>query len=95
MNVVTEFASESALCELLYAGNVVLLSETIECRRNKYFKWKEAFESQGLTVHLGKTKVTVRRCITRDALSKNKVDPRVVSISNIEANSVLCHSMVS
>ena len=43
--VVTEFASEGVLSELLYADDLVLLSETIEGLRDKFLKWKEAFES--------------------------------------------------
>ena len=43
--------------ELLYADYLVLISETIEGLRNKLIKWKESFESKGLKVNLGKTKV--------------------------------------
>ena len=57
VDVVTEFAREGALSELLYADDLVLMSETIEGLRNKFLKWKEAFESKGLKVNLGKTKV--------------------------------------
>ena len=45
VDVVTEFAREVALSELLYADDLVLMSETIVGLRNK---WKEAFESKGL-----------------------------------------------
>ena len=44
--VVTEFAREGALCELLYADDLVMMSETIKGLRNKFLKWKEAFESK-------------------------------------------------
>ena len=47
------------LCELLYADNLVLMSETIAGLRDKFLKLKEAFESNGLKVNLGKTKVKV------------------------------------
>ena len=56
---VTESAREDALSELLYADDIVLMSETIEGLRNKFIKWKKAFESNGLKVNLGKTKVMV------------------------------------
>ena len=42
---VTEFAREDAKSELLYANDLVLMSETIEGLGNKFLKWKEAFES--------------------------------------------------
>ena len=46
VDVVTEFAREGALGELLCADNLVLMSETIEGLRNKFLKWKEPFESK-------------------------------------------------
>ena len=45
---------EGALSELLYSDDLVLMIETIEGLRNKFLKWKEAFESKGLKVNLGK-----------------------------------------
>ena len=55
VDVVTEFARESALSELLYADGLDLKSEIFERLRNKFLKWREAFESNGLKVNLGKT----------------------------------------
>ena len=40
VDVVTEFAREGALYELLYADDLVLMSETIEGLRNKFLGWK-------------------------------------------------------
>ena len=47
------------LSELLYADRLVLMSETIEGVKNKFLKWKEAFESKGCKINLGKTKAVV------------------------------------
>ena len=55
VDIVTEFAGEGALSELLYADDLVLMSETIAGLRNKFLKWKEAFESNVLKVNLGET----------------------------------------
>ena len=44
VDVVTEFARNGALSELLYADDLVLMRETIEGLRNKFLKWKESFE---------------------------------------------------
>ena len=66
---------EGALSELLYADDLVLMSETIEGSRNTFLKWKEAFESKGVKVNISKTKVMVRGGITKDGLSKSTVDP--------------------
>ena len=52
VDVVTEFAREGALSELLYADDLVLMSETIDGLRNKLIKWKEALESKGLKVNV-------------------------------------------
>ena len=45
--------SESALAELHYSDDFVLMSETIEGLRDMFLKWKEAFENKGLKVNLG------------------------------------------
>ena len=39
-DVVTEFAKEGVLSELLHADDLVLMSETIEGLRDKFLKWK-------------------------------------------------------
>ena len=89
-DVVTEFAREGALSELLCADDLVLVSEPIEGLRNEFLKWKEAFESKGLKVNLGKTKVMVCSGITKDGMSKSKVDPCGVCNLRVKDNSVLC-----
>ena len=91
VDVVTEFAREGALIELLYAGDLVLMSETIKGLRNKLLKWKEAFESKGLKVILFKTKVMVCGGITKDGMSKSKIDPCGICSLIVKANSVLCY----
>ena len=53
VDVVTEFAREGALSELLYADDLVLMSDAINGLRNKFLKWKEAFVSKCLEVYLG------------------------------------------
>ena len=75
VDVVTEFAREGALRELLYADDLVLASEAIKGLRTKFIKWKEAFLSKGLKVNLWKTKVKVCGGITEDGMCKSKVDP--------------------
>ena len=48
VDVVTEFAREGALRELLYAGDLGLMIETIEGLRDKFLKWKKADSVLGL-----------------------------------------------
>ena len=90
VDVVTEFVSDGALSELQYADDFTLMSETIEELRNKFLKWKVAFERKGLRVILGKTKVVVCSGITMDGLSKSKVDSFGVCNQRVKTNSVLC-----
>ena len=51
------------------------MSETIEGFRNRFIKWKEVFESKGLKVSLGKTKVMVCGGITENGMFRSKVVP--------------------
>ena len=39
--IVTEFARKCTLSELMYADDLILMSETIEELKNKNIKWKE------------------------------------------------------
>ena len=66
------------------------MCESIEGLRNKFLDWMEAFESKGLKVNLGKTKVMVCGSIAKDGMSKSKVDPCGVYSQRVKANSVLC-----
>ena len=47
------------MSEMLYVDDLVLTSKTMEGVREKFWKWKEVFESNGLKVNHGKTKVVV------------------------------------
>ena len=80
---------EGALCELPYADDLLLMSMTIERLRSMFVKWKAAFESKGLTIDLGKTKVMVSDDITKDGLSKGNVDPCGVCSLRVKPKSVL------
>ena len=58
-----------ALSELLYADDIVLMSETIEGLWNMFQKWKESIGSMGVKVDFKKIKVLVSGGITKDGLS--------------------------
>ena len=47
VDVVTESVRAGLMSEILYADDLVLMSETMEGLREKFQKWKEAFESKG------------------------------------------------
>ena len=87
VDVVTEFARESALSKLLYSDDLVLVSETIEGLRNKLLKWKEAFENKAVKVSIAKM---VSGGITKDGMPKSEVDQGRICSLRAKANSVLC-----
>ena len=50
VDVVTESVKNGLMSEMLYADDLVLMSETMEGLREKFCKWKEAFDSKGMKV---------------------------------------------
>ena len=76
------------MSEMLYADDLVMMSETMEGLREKLWKWKEELESKGWNVNLGKTKVVVNEA--EDEVAVSKVDPCGICGKRVMANSVLC-----
>ena len=74
--------------EILYADDLVLMNESTENLKEKFLKWKEAFESKWLKGNLRKTKVIVSG--SKGEVLKSKVDPRTKSGKTVMANSVMC-----
>ena len=66
------------------------MSDTIEGLCNQFLKWKDSFECIGFKVNFDKTRVMVSSGITKDGMSKRKVDPCGVCSLRVRANSVLC-----
>ena len=56
VDLVTENVRNGLMREMLYMDNLALTSETMEGLREKFWKWKEAFESKGLKVNIGENK---------------------------------------
>ena len=81
------------LSELLYADDLILMSETIEGLGDKFLNWREAFESRGMKVNLGKSLVMVSGGITKDGMSKCKVAPCGVCCVRVMANSVFVYTV--
>ena len=59
VNVISENAREGLINEILYAGDLVLMNKSMENLKEKFLKWKEAFERKGLKVNLKKTRAMV------------------------------------
>jgi len=88
VDVITESVRNGLMSEMLCAIDLVLTSKMIEGLREKFWKWKEAFESKGLKVNLGKTKVVVSGA--EGEVTVSKVDPCGICGKRVMANSVLC-----
>ena len=74
--------------KLLYADDLVLMSETMEDLKERFWKWKDALGSKDLKVNIGKTKVMVSR--SEGELFKSKLDPCGVCGRRVMVNLVLC-----
>ena len=81
VDMATENVRNGFMSEMLYADDLVLISETIEGLREKFWKWKEAFESKGLKVNLRKTKVVVSGA--EGEVSVSKVHPCGICVSSL------------
>ena len=86
--VITENARRGVVNELLYADDLVIMSEDVEDLKERFWNWKDALESKGLKVNTRKTKLMVSGS-ERD-LFKSKIDPCGVCGRRVMANSVLC-----
>ena len=53
VDVVMENVRNGLMSKYMYADDLVLTNETMEGLREKFWKWKEAFESKGQKVNLG------------------------------------------
>ena len=55
VDVITESAREGLMKGIVYADDLMLVSDTMEELRGRFQKWREAFETKGLRVNLKKT----------------------------------------
>ena len=83
--VVTGSVRNGLMSELFYADDLVLTSEMIERLREKFWKWKEAFETKRLKVNLSKTNVVVSGAEGEESVSKENqcgINPYLWEASN-------------
>ena len=59
MDVMTENARKGVVNELLYADDRVVMSETVEDLKERFWNWRDSLESKGLKVSTRKTKIMV------------------------------------
>ena len=87
VDLITENARRVVLNELLYAYDLVLISETMEDLKKRFWSWKDALESKDLKVNTRKTKLMVS--VSEGDLFKSKIDPCGVCGRRVMANLVL------
>ena len=66
------------------------MRESMENLRQKFLKWKEAFESKGLKANLRKSKVMVSDF--KGEIFESKVGPYAACNKKVMANSLLCRT---
>ena len=88
VDVITENARRGVVNELLYADDLVIMSEDIKDLKQRFWNWEDALESKGLKVSTGKTKVMVSE-LERE-LFKSKIDLCVLCGRRVMANLELC-----
>ena len=87
-DVITENARRGVVIELLYADDLVIMSEDMEDLKERFWNWKDALGSKSLKVNTKETKVTVNG--SEGEQFKSKIDPCGVCGRRVMANSVLC-----
>ena len=55
VDVISENAREGLMNEILYADDLAFMNESMDILKEKFLKWKEAFQSEVLKVNLKKT----------------------------------------
>ena len=88
VDVVTEYAREGLLNEILFANDLVLMSESLEDLRERFQRWKSALEGKGLKVNVGKTKMMVSG--TEGEIALSKIDPCGICGKRVGSNAVCC-----
>ena len=89
VDVISENVKEGLMNKILYADDLVFVSESIENLKEKFLKWKEEFESKGLKVNLKKTKVMMVSGSKSEVL-QNKFEPCAKNDKRVMANLVMC-----
>ena len=73
VDAVTHRVMDGSTNEILYAVDLVLVGETMKDLRDKFWRWKEAFEGKVMRVNLNKTKMMVSGL--EEKVTTSKIDP--------------------
>ena len=72
--------------EILYADDLELISESLEDLRERFQRWRRAFEGKGLKVNVGKTKMMLSE--TEGEITLSKIDPCGICGKRVGSNAV-------
>ena len=93
MEAITRVARVGLPWELLYADDLILVSESPDDLKKRLHCWKEALEDKGMRVNVNKTKVMVcGRTEKVDTYEESGKFPCGVCGEGVRSNSVLCTS---
>ena len=84
----SEHAREGLLNEILYADDLVLMSENLEDLRERFQRWRDALESKGLRIDIRKTKMMVSGA--EGEVVRSRVDPCGICGKRVMSNAVWC-----
>ena len=86
--LMNKYANNNNTNKLLYADDLVIMSEDMEDLKERFWNWKDALESKSLKVNTRKTKVMVSG--SEGKLFKSKTNPCGVFGRRVMTNLVLC-----
>ena len=73
VDTVTERVRDGSINEILYTDDLVLVREIMKDLRDRFWRWKEAFEGKGMRVNFNKTIMMVRGL--EGKVTARKIDP--------------------
>ena len=88
VDAVSEHARERLLNEILYADDLVLMSENLEDLRERFQRRRDALESKGLRINFRKTKMMVSGA--EGEVVRSRVDPCGICGKRVMSNAVWC-----
>ena len=88
VHAVRKQARKGLLNEILYADDLVLMSENLEDLRERFQRWRGALESKGMKVNNRKTKMAASGA--EGEIVPSKVDPCGLCGKRVTSNAVLC-----
>ena len=86
VDAVTEKVRDGSINEILYEYDLVLVGKTMKDLKDKFWRWKEAFEGKGMRVNLNKTKMMVSGLVEK--VTASKIDPCGVCGKRVKVNAV-------